>query len=986
MAPDILDLDLVVRRIAGDAKARVSADAVAVWLLGLDGSELELRAALGFARASTPRALAHRPFGRLADWLTTRRPPSLAAVSGSLPPTRAWLGEESIRSVLVVPLVAGGIRLGLLAAFRRRRPFAAAHLAAARDVAAAGGPAIHAALRFTEEREHVERAELLLTVTQTLASTADLPAALDEVANRTAAALGAERCEIELTEAPGPPRPAALEGGAELVVPIGREYAAIGSLRLVRREGGEWAPTIVEMATAIAGQIALAAENARLVRQAEAHAGELAALHDVTATLTSTLELPTVLEAVADAARALIGAQRCGVFELDAAHQLVPRASRGVAIEGLLTLKPGQGAIGAAALRRAPFFTPDWREHEPPGYATDRVGGELLRDAVRHQGVRAILAVPLVSKDTLVGVIAVAWDDAHAYDEREVRLLTGLAQQAAVALDRARVHTAAVRRADELGALLRAARTVMAGLDRDATLQQIAHEAAGIAGTPHVTVLVVDPETRTLRLGAITGSPVPRDFSARLGGSYSGRVAVTGEPMFVADTPNDPQNLLAQRDREAGILTYLGLPIRRRDRVLGVLTFNTTTPRRYSPTELEYLASFADLAGIALDNARLYDDAQQALTDLKAMQQKLVRGETLRALGELAGGAAHHLNNLLTIVVGRVQLLLRGVDDERLRRPLAIIEKAAKDGAEVVRRLQQFSRTHQVGLVQTLNLDDIARDVLGLTRGHWQDAARARGVSIEVEEHLGGAANVEGDAAALREAVTNLVLNAVDAMPKGGRLTVQTRLDGDRAVLVVADTGTGMSEPVRLKAHEPFFTTKGVKATGLGLSVAYGIVRSHGGELALDSREGRGTTVTLTLPRAVAATPAAGPLAVPRAGSLRMLLVDDEDEVREALAEMLASHGHTVLTATGADEALARLDAEPDLDLVLTDLVMPGRTGWDVAAGVKARRPLVPVGLITGWGDTTDVDDARRAMVDFVVEKPVSVEALQEAVARVRER
>ena len=197
----------------------------------------------------------------------------------------------------------------------------------------------------------------------------------------------------------------------------------------------------MELATAIAGQIALAAENARLVRQAEAHAGELAALYDVTATLTSTLELPTVLETVADSARSLIGAQRCGVFELDGAQQLVPRASRGVPIEHLLTLKPGQGAVGAAALRRAPFFTPDWREHEPPGYATDRVGDDVLRDAVRRQGIRAVLAVPLVSKDTLVGVIAAAWDDVHAYDEREVRLLTGLAQQAAVALDRARVHT-----------------------------------------------------------------------------------------------------------------------------------------------------------------------------------------------------------------------------------------------------------------------------------------------------------------------------------------------------------------------------------------------------------------------------------------------------------------------------------------------------------------------------------------------------------------
>jgi signal transduction histidine kinase/CheY-like chemotaxis protein len=985
MASDTLDLDVVVRRFTRDAKARLSADAVAVWLAGVDGSELELHAALGFTRASTARVLGHRPFGRLGEWLTARRPPSLSAVPASPSAPRAWLVEESIRSVLVVPLVTGGIRLGLLAAFRRRRSFAAAQLVAARQLVGARAAIIHAALRLADEREHAERAATLLAVTQTLASAADLSAALDAVGRRTATALGAERCDIELADTHTSP-PRALASGAELVVPIGREYATIGSLRLSRSAPGEWTPKIVEMATAIAGQIALAAENAQLVRQAEAHAGELAALHEVAATLTSTLDLPTVLEAVADAARTLIGAQRCAVFELDAAQRLVPRVSRGVPIETLLTLEPGQGAVGAAALRRAPFFTPDWREHEPPGYEADTVGGgERLRDAVGRQGIRSVLAVPVISKDTLVGVVAVAWEVPHAYDEREVRLLGGLARQAAVALDRARVHTAAVRRADELGALLRAARTVMAGLDRRAILQQIAREAAGIAGTPHVKVLVVDPDTRTLRLGALTGSPVPDDFAVPLGTSYSGRVAVTGDPLFVADTPNDPQNLLAERDREAGIVTYLGLPIRSRDRVLGVLTFNTTAPRRYLPGELEYLGSFADLAGIALDNARLYDEAQRALADLRAMQQKLVRGETLRALGELAGGAAHHLNNLLTIVVGRVQLLLRGIDDERLQRPLGIIERAAKDGAEVVRRLQQFSRTQQVGHMTTLTLDEVVLDVIGLTRGHWQDGARARGVSIDVDQQLAGATTVEGDAGALREAVTNIVLNAIDAMPKGGRLSVHTRLDGSRVTLAITDTGIGMSENVRLKAHEPFFTTKGVKATGLGLSVAYGIVRSHGGELTLDSREGRGTTVTLTLPHAVSESAAPAP-ATPRHGALRILLVDDEDDVREALAEMLASHGHTVVTAAGADEVFERLEAEPNLDLVLTDLVMPGGTGWDVAARVKARRPLVPVGLVTGWGDTADVDEARRAMVDFVVEKPVSVEALQEAVARARVR
>src|SRR2546428_5208249 len=231
------------------------------------------------------------------------------------------------------------------------------------------------------------------------------------------------------------------------------------------------------------------------------------------------------------------------------------------------------------------------------------------------------------------------------------------------------------------------------------------------------------------------------------------------------------------------MLHFLGLPIRSRDRVFGVLSFNTTTPRRYSPAELEYLGSFADLAGIALDNARLYDEAQQALADLKAVQQKLVQGETLRALGELAGGAAHHLNNLLTIVVGRIQLLRRNAGDERAARALEIIERAAKDGAEVVRRLQQFAGMRRSTPPRAVLLPEIVADVLEMTRGRWQDAARAAGLEIAVDTVLAPVPPVAGDPAALRELLTNLVLNAVDALPRGGRVHIQTRAQEGGALL-----------------------------------------------------------------------------------------------------------------------------------------------------------------------------------------------------------
>jgi CheY-like chemotaxis protein/anti-sigma regulatory factor (Ser/Thr protein kinase) len=338
-------------------------------------------------------------------------------------------------------------------------------------------------------------------------------------------------------------------------------------------------------------------------------------------------------------------------------------------------------------------------------------------------------------------------------------------------------------------------------------------------------------------------------------------------------------------------------------------------------------------------------------------------------------------------VVGRVQLLLRTVEDERLSRPLQIVERAAKDGAEVVRRLQQFSRMREVTQTRRVDLNAVAGDVVEMTRGHWQDVARTRGVSIDVELRRAPVAAVAGEPAALREAITNLVLNAVDAMPKGGRISIETTADDATVSVAVSDTGVGMGADIMKRAQEPFFTTKGVKATGLGLSVAYGIARRHGGELTIASAPGEGTTVTLRL-RALTAADAMPPPAPPppRAPRLHVLLVDDEREVREAMAEMLASQGHTVLTAGNGADAMEWVETEPALELVLTDLVMPGMTGWQVAAAVKARRPYVAVGVIRCGHDAAVADEETRHAVDFVIDKPVTLTAFNEALARVRRR
>jgi GAF domain-containing protein/anti-sigma regulatory factor (Ser/Thr protein kinase) len=996
-----LDLGRLAGQLTELARAHLAADAAGVWLLERVDTELVLRGDLGFKRPDLVARLARPPGRDVLGWITDRPGPLvLPRLPGDAQPdARRWLELEEVRSFLGVPLLGEAAPLGALALFRRGgRPFTRADIARAETLCLPAAPAILNARLYAEQLGRAERTEILLATAETLGAMLDLPAALTDLSQRAAGALDAERCAISLwpegtvpVDAPPGEAEAAVRrrpvevDDTSLVVPIVRRGEAIGVLRLMARGRRRWERSAVDLASAIAGQIALIAENARLYREAQAQASELAVLREVGTTLTSTLDLPTVLDAVVEAAMQLSGGQQCAVLELDPGDQrLHVRAQRGFRGDPPgVSLALGQGAAGMAAQMRAPLFVGDL-DHTPlPEDDAAIVGSGLpLREIVQRDALRAALAVPLISKDTVLGAISVFWREPRLQAERELRLLTGVAQQAAVAIAQARMHGASLRRAEELAALLRAARTVMGGLDTKTILARIVEEAAAIAGTPHVKILLQERGSATLRVAAQVGSPVPPDFAVPLGVSYSGRVAVTGEPLFIADVLNDPDTLLAERDRTSGIVTYLGLPVKIRDTVLGVLSFNTTEPRRYSADELAYLGSFADQAAIALDNARLYEDTQRALSDLRTMQRKLVQGETLRALGELAGGAAHHLNNLLTIVVGRIQLLRRIVDEERLTRPLEIIERAAKDGAEVVRRLQQFAGMRRTAEPRTVDLGQIVKDVLEMTRGRWQDAARAHGAEIAVESRVAPLPPIPGDPAALREMLTNIVLNSVDALPRGGRLTVEAAAVEDAVVLAVTDTGVGMSEDVRLRAHEPFFTTKGVRATGLGLSVAFGIARRHGGELVIQSEEGRGTAVRITLPVPAGSAPAATPAAALPRRPLRILLVDDEEEVRDALAEMLATRGHSVVPASGGAEALRRVDEDATLDLVLTDLVMPAMTGWELAGAVKARRPRLPVGVVTGWGDVPETTPGARLPVDFVLSKPVTLEALDDAVGR----
>jgi signal transduction histidine kinase len=512
------------------------------------------------------------------------------------------------------------------------------------------------------------------------------------------------------------------------------------------------------------------------------------------------------------------------------------------------------------------------------------------------------------------------------------------------------------------------------------------------------SIMLLDHERQMLRVVAARGLPddVVGSAEVRVGEGIAGKVVQIGEAVLVEDIAADPR-FGKPNEPKYGSGAFMCLPVRVEDRIIGVVNLAKSAAAAPSPafsaTDLQFLNTLMTHIAYALDNARLLQEARlsanrlrSAMEDLRTTQNRVVEGETLRAMGQMASGMAHHVNNLLAVISGRTQLLLVRAIDTETRRPLEIIQRAAFDAAEVVRRVLGFASMQSAPAAAAIDLNAVVREVVELTRPRWRDEAQMQALTIDVGLELGAIGPVAGEAPALREVVMNLVFNAIDALPAGGTIRIATWGADDWVFCAVADNGIGMDDAVRRRALEAFFTTKGPQATGLGLSVAHSIVQRHGGELSLRPNDGKGTVVTLRLPRAAAEPAAAEPAPTPEGPALRILVIDDEPTVREALADSLAEDGHAVLQAASGAEGLAHLAGGATVDVVVTDLGMPEMTGWDVARAVRTRHPGLPVGLITGWAVALEISAEERRGVDFLIAKPYTVEALRAALAGIQPR
>jgi PAS domain S-box-containing protein len=553
----------------------------------------------------------------------------------------------------------------------------------------------------------------------------------------------------------------------------------------------------------------------------------------------------------------------------------------------------------------------------PDGAAADP---RVANPAVRAGGFRSLMVAPLIVGGTAIGVLEVA-GRARQLDSRVDRLLRIVADRIAVTMVHARLRAETSELADVV-------RRIGEG------------------------VIVTDGDDKVVFANRAFAEMVGvRDESLR-GRRWTELLA----------TSQDVAALTRQMRRspwqgEALLLTSAGDP---RPVLVSLSTAAT------ADGEVQRIGVFRDVS-------REHE-----------LRFRLIREQKFRTLGSLAAGVAHNINNRLTPVLGWTEMLLERlaagepIEHDELVHALRVINQGAADSVETVRRLQEYSRPARVRGPEGVQLRDVLEQLLALTRPQWDNEAARRGIRYEIDLKAEPAPMILAVASEVREALLNILENALAAMPAGGRLTLHVRGEGDRAVVSIADTGRGMSAEVQRLAFEPFFTTRSSEGgSGLGLSLAQEITHRYGGSISVTSHEGVGTTFTLAFPE-IGLEALRPPTLLPSLEPMRVLAVEDEPEVLDVIRAMLTAAGHAVVSAASGREALELFEREP-VDVVVTDLGMPGMTGLALAQELKRRR-AVPVVLLTGWAD--ELDTAPTRDIDVLLAKPITRERLVSGLAQ----
>jgi signal transduction histidine kinase/HAMP domain-containing protein/ActR/RegA family two-component response regulator len=573
--------------------------------------------------------------------------------------------------------------------------------------------------------------------------------------------------------------------------------------------------------------------------------------------------------------------------------------------------------------------------------------------------------------------------------------LAGSMNTMAAALQEARLETEAeaeaLRRIST--AMLSIARGARVAHDPASIFGIVAHEVKRVTRARAVSLAIPSQNPEVPEFGHFEppapwaglrqGTPAPEHLLGMLTGPTEAALRFAPDPG--ADCPIC-RGMIAE-----GLRTGLAVRLQLPDMPSAVLFAVSDDPEAFPAHEMDVVVALASHLSSALHAEHLRVRLESTFEELERTHDHLVHSEMLRVTGEMAAGVAHDFNNVLGAIMGRAQLLTHKLETgslsaAELASALAVIERAAEDGRETGRRLRQFGHASQATAMEPADLHVMLQDAIEFTRPRWEDGAHVAGINIEMHLDSQPAAWVAGRANELREIFTNLILNAVDALPLGGSIHATVRKDGKQVIATVADDGIGMDEEAARRLFEPFFTTKGDGGTGLGMSVVYGIVQRHGGKIEVTTQPGAGTRLELRFPLAdapqVLAPDEAAPGTLP---ALDIMIVDDEASVRDVLRDIALALGQRVTAFASGSEALHGL-LPGAFQLVITDLGMPGMTGWELAGRVRALDPAVTISFVTGWGEDVDRRAAGEAGADLVLAKPFSIADVSRAIRLAADR
>jgi PAS domain S-box-containing protein len=754
----------------------------------------------------------------------------------------------------------------------------------------------------------------------------------------------------------------------KLITKKGEEIEAILATKLIAYEGEN----------AILGIVTDITQRKNIEQKIFQTNRELKVLNSIASIANQSLNLDVILRETLEKVLELIDCQAGGIYLLNQENEeLELKFCKGLspdAVKEIDRLKLGEGFSGRIALAGEPLMVEDISRDS-----------RLTRLIMRKEELHSFLGVPLKSKGKVLGNLFVISQKNRKYHQEEISLLLSIGNQIGMAVENAYLFQETQQWIIQLEAIRNITNRLNKLNDVRTVAFAVMDEIKKVIEFDNCRVFLLS-ENREELIPIAFGSAVEEykgeteeALRLKIGEGITGWVAQTGEPQLIDDGERHP------RSRHVPGSPYvdesiIASPMIYEGEVRGVITLSKLSLRQFNQNHLSLLNILANETAVAIENAKLFESLKQAYARLKEAQEQLIQSEKLRALGEMAGGVAHDFNNLLGAILGRAQLLLLNAQDAKTKKGLKVIEKAALDGAETVRRIQEFTRLRADENFVMVDINQILRESLEITKPRWKDEAQKKGVLIQVELSLDkDLPLVTGNPSELREVFVNMILNAVDAMPSGGTITVSSESNERNIVASVADTGMGMPEEVKRKVFDPFFTTKGPKGNGLGMSVAYGIIVRHKGKIKIETQEGKGAAFTVKLPKGELDLKARvkEKSAAEENRCENILIIDDEPAIRELLCDILQSEGHRTMAVDDSLKGLGLFEKE-DFGIVFTDLSMPEMSGWELTDKLKSLNPEVVIIMVTGWGTQVESNKLKEHKVDFLMTKPFEIKKLFE--------